>query len=398
VAPLTRFGPAALGVGTFVLTLPFLFGGGSGDGDIPIFRSYGDRVLSGQVPYRDFHPEYPPGAFLFFVVPSLGPDRRYLLIFQLIAAAGIVLGLVLLALLVERLGASTRFRCFALFFAGISPLLLGAFVLRRFDMWPAALCVGVLLLLVDDRPEWALALLAVATVIKSYPVILLPIALLAADRGRRWRSLGAFCVVGFVLALPFAAVGHGGLYNSVATQADRHLHLDSLGSSLLLVLHRPVRLAFDGGGWSVFGGGADATAKIQTAAQFAGIALSAVLFARSRREPWDLVGAAAATLAVGACFGKILSPQFLLWIVPLVVLARNWLATGLFAGAMITTHLLFPDRYGGLLAKHDAEIWLLFVRNLALLALVVALVAAQVRRLVPADGVPAPVATVTPHG
>jgi hypothetical protein len=398
VAPLTRFGPAALGVGTFLFTLPFLFGGGSGDGDIPIFRSYGDRVLSGQVPYRDFHPEYPPGAFLFFVIPSLGPDRRYLLIFQLVAAAGIVLGLVLLALLVARLGATSRFQCFALFFAGIAPLLLGAFVLRRFDMWPAALCIGVLLLLVDDRPEWALALLAVATVIKSYPVILLPIALLAAERGRRWRSLAAFCAVGFVLALPFAVVGHGGLYNSVATQADRHLHLDSLGSSLLLVLNRPVRLAFDGGGWSVFGGGADATAKIQTAAQFAGIALSAVLFARSRREPWDLVGAAAATLAVGACFGKILSPQFLLWIVPLVVLARNWLATGLFAAAMITTHLLFPDRYAGLLAKHDAEIWLLFARNLALLGLVVALVAAQVRRLAPADEVSAPVATVTPHG
>jgi hypothetical protein len=398
VAPLTRFGPAALGVGTFLLTLPFLFGGGSGDGDIPIFRSYGDRVLSGQVPYRDFHPEYPPGAFLFFVIPSLGPDRRYLLIFQLIAAAGIVLGLVLLALLVDRLGATRRFQYFALFFSGISPLLLGAFTLRRFDMWPAALCVGVLLLLVDDRPEWALALLAVATVIKSYPVILLPIALLAAGRGRRWSSLAAFCAVGFVLALPFAAVGHGGLYNSVATQADRHLHLDSVGSSLLLVLHRHVRLAFDGGGWSVFGGGADAIAKIQTAAQFAGIALSAVLFARSRREPWDLVGAAAATLAVGACFGKILSPQFLLWIVPLVVLARNWLATGLFAAALIATHALFPDRYVGLLAKHDAEIWLLAVRNLTLLALVVALLAAQVRRVAPAGRVSAQVATVSPHG
>jgi uncharacterized membrane protein len=381
VAPLTRYRPAALGVGTFLLTLPFLFGGGSGDGDIPIFRSYGDRVLNGDVPYRDFHPEYPPGAFIFFVLPSLGPERRYLLIFQLIAAVGIVLGLVLLALLVERLGATRRLQYFALFFAGISPLLLGAFTLRRFDMWPAALCVGVLLLLIDDRPEWALSVLAVATVIKSYPVILLPIALLAVDRRRRWRSLAAFCGVGFLLALPFAVLGHGGLYNSVATQADRHLHLDSIGSSLLLVLHRPVRLAFDGGGWSVFGGGADAVAKIQTAAQFAGIALSAVLFARSRREPWDLVCAAAATLTVGACFGKILSPQFLLWIVPLVVLARSALAVALFAAAMITTHVLFPDRYSGLLAKHDAEIWLLVARNVLLVALVVVLLRVQVRRV-----------------
>src|SRR5262249_31745363 len=122
VAALRRYRPAALGVGTFLLTLPFLFGGGSGAGDIPIFRSHGDGFPNGELPSRDSHPESPPGAFLFFVLPSLGPDRRYLLIFQLIAAAGIVLGLVLLALLVDRLGATERFQYFALFFAGISPL------------------------------------------------------------------------------------------------------------------------------------------------------------------------------------------------------------------------------------------------------------------------------------
>jgi hypothetical protein len=379
-------GPAAAGIATFVVTLPFLFGGGSGDGDIPVFRSYGDLVLSGHVPYRDFPPEYPPGAFLYFVAPSLGPDRRYLLIFQLIAAAGIVLGLALLALLLDRLAASTPLRYGAVVFAALSPLLLGAFTLRRFDMWPAAICVGALLLLLTNRPEWALAALALGAVIKSYPVILLPVALLAVAPGRRLRALGAFCLVGLALLLPFAIVGHGGLYNSVATQADRHLHLDSIGSSLLLVVHRPVRLAFDGGGWSVFGGGADAVAKAQTLVQFAGIALAAVLFARSRRGPWDLTAAAAATLAAGAFLGKILSPQFLLWLVPIVVLARSTLATLQFAAAMIATHVLFPGRYGGLLAKHDGEIWLLLVRNALLVGTVIALVRGLARRA----------ATVTP--
>ena len=81
-------------------------------------------------------------------------------------------------------------------------MLLGAFTLRRFDMWPAAICVGVLLLLADDRPLAALVLLAVGTLIKWYPVILLPIALLSQrrfqrqiDKGRARRyaqSLAAF--------------------------------------------------------------------------------------------------------------------------------------------------------------------------------------------------------------
>src|SRR5207253_2694790 len=160
-----RFHPAAVGIVTFLVTCPFLFGGGSGDGDIPVFRSYGDRVLAGDVPYRDFHPEYPPGAFLFFVVPSLAPERRYLLIFQLIAAA---------------------------------------------------------------------------TLVKWYPLVLLPIGLLFVERRRRVRAFVGFCIVSLVLWLPFAVVGHGGLYNSEKGQADRHLHLDSIGSSVLLVLHRPV--------------------------------------------------------------------------------------------------------------------------------------------------------------
>src|SRR5439155_9297332 len=124
------------------------------------------------------------------------------------------------------------------------------------------------------------ALLAVGTLIKWYPLVLVPIGLLFVERHRRVRAFVGFCIVSLVLWLPFAVVGHGGLYNSEKGQADRHLHLDSIGASVLLALHKPVRLAFDGGGWSVFGGGADAVADIQTAVQLAAIALCWVLFAR----------------------------------------------------------------------------------------------------------------------
>jgi hypothetical protein len=51
---------------------------------------------------------------------------------------------------------------------------------------------------------------------------------------------------------------------------------------------------------------------------------------------------------------------------------------------MLLTHALFPARYGGLLAKHDGEIWLLVARNACLVGLVIALLAVQVGRLAPA--------------
>ena len=44
-------------------------------------------------------------------------------------------------------------------------------------MWPAAMCLGVLLLLVTKRPVSAFALLAAAALVKTYPAALLPVAL-----------------------------------------------------------------------------------------------------------------------------------------------------------------------------------------------------------------------------
>ena len=375
-----RLTPGLVGIATFLATCPFLIGGGSADGDIPVFRTYGDLLAAGNVPYRDFHPEYPPGAMPFFALPSLlVSDKNYLSVFQVIAAAGLILCLGLLALLLARLGMSARLRYAALVFSGLAPLMLGAFVLRRFDMWPVAICLGVLLLLLADRPVPAFALLGVGAVVKVFPLILLPVTLLAVDRRVRLRSVGAFCGVGVLAMGPFAILGHVGLYNSTMQQADRHLHLDAIGSSILLVLHRPVRLAFDGGGWSVFGPGAGAAATLQTLAQVVGIGVAALLFARSGRGRWDLVTAVVATLAAGAFLGKVLSPQFLLWVAPLIVLTRAALPIALFTASMLTTQLLFPDRYGGLLARHDGEIWLLLARNALLVGTVAALFACQAR-------------------
>ena len=63
-------GPFAVGASLFGLSLLLLWRGG-GDGDTAELRRYGDAVLAGQVPYRDFRLEYPPGAIPFFTVPSL---------------------------------------------------------------------------------------------------------------------------------------------------------------------------------------------------------------------------------------------------------------------------------------------------------------------------------------
>ena len=371
-------GPFAAGASLFGLSLLLLWRGG-GDGDTLELQRYGDALVAGQLPYRDFRLEYPPGAVPFFTIPSLGAGHAYLTIFRLLTIAGVLLGLLLLALLVERLGASLTWSYGALVFGALAPALLGAFTLRRFDVWPAALCVGVLLLLLTERPLWAFAVLAAATLVKTYPAALLPIALIAVDRRVRMRAFAVYCAVGLAVLLPFLALGHVGLYNSYSGQWNRHLQLETIGSSVLLALHEAGRIAFDSGSWSVFGSTADAVAKVQTIIQVAAVVAAAILFARSQRTPWDLVGAAATSVTAAAVAGKVLSPQFLLWPALLVVLSRSLFAPVLLAAAMLLTNLLFPDRYDGLIARHGGEIALLAVRNALLLGLLATLFAAQLR-------------------
>jgi hypothetical protein len=52
--------------------------------DLHLYRQYGDALLAGHVPYRDFFVEYPPGAVPLFVGPSLAPGGAYDAIFKVL--------------------------------------------------------------------------------------------------------------------------------------------------------------------------------------------------------------------------------------------------------------------------------------------------------------------------
>jgi uncharacterized membrane protein (DUF2068 family) len=89
------------------------------------------------------------------------------------------------------------------------------------------------------------------------------------------------------------------------------------------------------------------------------------------------VRASAASLAVFVALGKVLSPQFLIWLAPVVPLVRGrrglW-ASGLLAAALILTQVWFPFRYWDLATHFDTTTsWLVLARDVALVALAVVL-------------------------
>jgi hypothetical protein len=345
------------------------------------FQSYGDRTLSGHVPYRDFSLEYPPGALPAFVAPSLGPAGDYDRLFE---AFELGCGLAVVALAAVALGAlrAPRARLFArVAFAALAPLALGPLTLRRYDLWAVALMTGAVAALLHGRVRLAFAALAAGAAAKLFPLALLPLALAYVDRRRRREAALAFVACGLVIVGPFVLLAPGGVADSLLRQLRRPLQIETLGSSAILVAHELGAAApgveFGSGSWNLVGTVPNAVAALQTAALAATLVALWWRFARGPRGADELLVASAAAVAAWLVFGKVLSPQFLLWLLPLVVLVasrrRVWLAPVLLA-ALGLTQAVYPARYDALVRLEALPVALLAARN-ALLVLLGAWVA-----------------------
>ena len=354
--------------------------------DTPVYQGYGEKIVDGKVPYRDFPVEYPPAALPLFVLPALADDEDYGSAFELLMWTCAVATIVLLAVTLSAAGAGTARLYTATAFAGIAPLLLGSVILTRFDLWPAALAAGALAALVSGRDRLGLGVLGLATAAKLFPAVLLPIALawVARRRGPREAALGlaVFAAVIVAIVLPFAILSPGGVVHSLTAQLGRPLQIESLGAAILLAAHQlglyDPTVVSTHGSQNLSGSLPDALAAVQTALQLVALVAVWLLFARGRPDRERLLVASAAAVVAFIAFGKVLSPQFLIWLLPLVPLvagSAGVAACWVFAGALVTTQLWFPHRYWHVVALESAS-WLVLVRDLLLVALLAVLVAA----------------------
>lgn len=357
--------------------------------DTPVYQEYGEAMAAGEVPYRDFDLEYPPGALPVFWLPTLGPAEHYGSIFQALMWICAAALLVLVVRSAAILGASPA-RLLAVAVAiGLFPLALGTVVLTRYDLWPAALAAAALAAVLAGRERLGLAVLGIAVAAKIYPLVLLPPLLVYVARRQGGReaviAFGAFAAALAVVVLPFAIIAPEGLADSVGRQLGRPLQIESLGASILLGAHQlglydPVVVS-SYGSQNLDGSLPDALATVQTVLQAAALVAVWLLFARGPATPPRLVAACAASVVVFVAFGKVLSPQFLIWLLPVVALVAGGtgLAAGaLFGAALVTTHLWFPTRYWDLVDLEPVG-WLALVRNVLLVALAVVLGVATAR-------------------
>jgi uncharacterized membrane protein len=330
--------------------------------DWPTYQSYGSAIVDlHRVPYRDFAVDYPPGALPVFVLPAYFDDYVTALAW-VVAACGVAL-----------VGVLAFVRREAAYYAALAPLLVGSLVLSRYDLWPALLLVAALSALLAGRDSIGWAFLGAAVAAKLWPLVVVPMAVLWSMRRGHARAVIAGVAVAALAFVPFAVVAPHGVWHMLSSQGSRPLQIESLGAAFLTTFGHPQMVTTHGSQNLAGHGGVGAVLSVLGTAVVFAVWFA---FARGPATRERFLRFSVAAVCAFVAFDKVLSPQYLLWLIPLVPLVRGrrgLAATALLTVACVLTQVWFPQRYFAY-ADDFHLAWVVLLRDLVLVAVFVVLV------------------------
>jgi hypothetical protein len=342
-----------------------------------IYHHAGEALLRGEIPYLDFFIEYPPGSLLVFVPPALFSSNKvdYTGLFAIEMALVAVAALVLTALAARRLWGPWAYVIPALTFTAAA-IVLHNLILARYDaVVTLTLAISTLCVALGGRYVLlAYASLGFGAAAKLVPALAtLPLATL---RGGAARGYVAFFTILALFFAPPLLLASDEFIKSFAYQTDRGLQVESLAASLLLKLGWVSRTTFDYGAIEVRGRGVDFASSLSFPLTAVLLLFTALMMYREYRL--GLLGVeqypryAAALILAYILGSKVLSPQYMLWLLPLVPLAgRGFVRLGIsavFLAACGATRLVLIH-YRDLVFLRFPGPDLLLARNLLLILL-----------------------------
>lgn len=353
--------------------------------DVPVYQRAYEKMAAGEIPYRDFALEYPPGAAALFWFNGILPGP-YDANFALLMLAALVATVVAVTLTARALGFSPWRQAMAGGVVALSPVLLGHLLTSRFDLVLAALIAWMLWAAVTDRWTLAWVFLAVAILVKLVPLAFIPVLLIVHWRRHGWPSVGrgvAWCAgIVAVVVIPLVITAPQGMWATISYHLDRPLQLEATGSAYLMSLRimagAPLAVESSFGSQGLSGEGPQYVAAISTIILVALIALIAwQVWRLVQRNPSSadaviLVSGIAATCLALLVAGKVLSPQFLVWILPGAVLIAGRYGRAALAvavAALLMTQAYFPHLYWYIVALQTPEMLILIVRDILLIVL-----------------------------
>ena len=285
------------------------------DYDRGIYASHGEWYRKGEVPYRDVFSEYPQVptylfALPYFLIPGdTGELFGYYLYSTLFSFLMLVFLFGTIALLYKMLPERRRWLAFLM----LLPASL-YFTVNRFDILPAFLCLLSLLLLQRRQFVCSAVVLGIATLTKWYPLLLLPIYLsydYTARRCLNWRMILAFGLTCLIIIAPTLLTGGlDALLVPYLFHAGRGVDMASLPGLVAFAMENWFNVNPAGPLW--FG--------VFTILQVLIVPFS--LF--DRMDTFDeVLHWCILILAPFVLFSRIYSPQWLLWLMPMLLLAAR---------------------------------------------------------------------------
>jgi len=349
--------------------------------DLPVYWGYAARIAQGEAPFTpSFQVEYPPLAVALFRVPGhTGSESLYGIWFNILMGAITIAAGAVTAATACRLWprGGRAYVASVLFPVGVA--LIGTIVINRYDVAVALLIAIFILCITQGWYTAAGFVIGMGFALKLTPLALLPLVLLLAGPPRRWGwPLVAFGAAAVVPFLPYVLQSWDGVWHVFQYHLERPLQIESvLGTPQLL----GQLLGADWASWAWSHGSHSLVAPgVGFAANMSGgltlLAVAAVyLVAWLRRErlrtaPADQALVVLALLLALMTFGKVLSPQYFIWILPawaLVAARDRWIAV-LGGLTLALTHAEFPALYWNLLDMQPAPLAIVAARNTLLLA------------------------------
>ena len=344
--------------------------GGSGTAYLPHVQClFLPSSAFAQPPLHALPVEYPPLTLIIFSLGLFAPLAYY----QVLFAVWMALAIAFIYWLLLRYGPRGSWLAFVLY------MMLGAYATAegRFDIVPAALTL--LCVIAADRKQWTYAYLAlsIAFLLKIYPILLLPALFIAEQRDaqriylpgqrltlatlgselwntlrgiRQWQWKNTFIFFGISIAITglFAIVDfQGAVLSQLSYFISRPVQVESSGSSLLFLathLGYAAKVVFTYGSVNIISALGGPVALVFEGVFVLGY-LSSLLF--QWRGNLNMLQTFIAILLIFIVTGKVFSPQYLIWIIPLLAYSgafnRFWLiAWGLIS---ILTTIVYPFFY-----------------------------------------------------
>ncbi len=347
--------------------------------DVHKYFLYASRALSGAIPYRDYGIEYPLLSFPLFLIPRLFTSDfavyRFLFGLEMLFWNG--LAVYLIARYTEaREGIRRvpgRLAWYTLYFLLLSPL-----GIARYDLAPMVLGFASAVWWFSRKEVAGGITAGVGALLKVFPAVVAIVGVLyEALKARQecMRGTLAFAVtLGVGAGLWLVIGGTTGILHSLQYHLGRGLEIGSLYSGFLFILTSLT------GGWishqythsseALLTPWSRAVAGVTFPLQ--GIAILLTLWRFKRSGMKDGVRYAGASVLAFLLLGKVLSPQYIIWLFPFITVMGG--KTGerahlLFLVICFATTAIYPWGFTGLVNLEAWAFHLLNLRNLLLVCL-----------------------------